>query len=375
MSRVSLTVNGAAVTAEVEPRTHLADFLREDRLLTGTHLGCEHGVCGACTLLIDDAPARSCIAYAVACDGADVRTIEGLEDDPVIVRLRAAFTEEHALQCGYCTPGMLVTARDVVQRLPNADEARVRLELAGNLCRCTGYAGIVRAIRRVLAEGVPVTVATPSPLPALAVMPTPFPVPMSTASKGTEVVQTLRIGLARSAVWAAVRDPALIAACVPGARLTTNDGDRLSGEVRAALGPIDTLFVGHGSVAFNDAEWRAKITGEGRDARTGTRLSAHAVLVLLELDATATAATLSIDYTLRGPLAQFARGAVAREFAAEIAQIAASNLEMRLSGRQPAPARRLTVGKLMLRAIWRRLCAMLVEARGASHFRSRSGRT
>ena len=168
MSRVTLTVNGETVSADVTPRTHLADFLREERLLTGTHLGCEHGVCGACTLLMDGAPARSCIAFAVACDGADVRTIEGLEDDPVIVQLRAAFTAEHALQCGYCTPGMLVTARDIVQRLPDADEARIRLELAGNLCRCTGYAGIVRAIRRVLAEGVrPLAPPTSAPLPVL----------------------------------------------------------------------------------------------------------------------------------------------------------------------------------------------------------------
>ncbi len=176
MSRVTLTVNGAAVTADVEPRTHLADFLREGRLLTGTHLGCEHGVCGACTLLIDGAPARSCIAYAVACDGADIRTIEGLEDDPVIDRLRAAFTAEHALQCGYCTPGMLMTARDIVQRVSDADEARIRLELAGNLCRCTGYAGIVRAIARVLAERVVLPTATPVPLPALAAVSTPSPV-------------------------------------------------------------------------------------------------------------------------------------------------------------------------------------------------------
>jgi carbon-monoxide dehydrogenase small subunit len=161
MSRITLTVNRQTVSAEVTPRTHLADFLREERWLTGTHLGCEHGVCGACTLLIDGAPARSCIAFAVACDDADVRTIEGLEDDPVIEQLRAAFTAEHALQCGFCTPGMLVTARDIVQRLPDADEARIRVELAGNLCRCTGYAGIVRAIRRVLADGA--TAAPPTP--------------------------------------------------------------------------------------------------------------------------------------------------------------------------------------------------------------------
>jgi carbon-monoxide dehydrogenase small subunit len=150
MKRVALTVNGKPVQADVEPRTHLADFLREQRGLTGTNLGCEHGVCGACTIEIDGAPARSCIAFAVACEGASVRTIEDFEDDPIMAALRDAFTAEHALQCGYCTPGMLVTARDIVMRLPDADETRIRKELAGNLCRCTGYLGIVRAIQRVL---------------------------------------------------------------------------------------------------------------------------------------------------------------------------------------------------------------------------------
>jgi len=147
---IALVVNGNKVEAAVEPRTHLADFLREHLNLTGTNLGCEHGVCGACTLEIDGAPSRSCITYAVACDGADVKTIEGLEHDPVMAQLRDAFTAEHALQCGYCTPGMLMTARDIVTRLPDADEARIRKELSGNLCRCTGYMGIVRAIQRVL---------------------------------------------------------------------------------------------------------------------------------------------------------------------------------------------------------------------------------
>ena len=151
MRIVALTVNGKPVEAAVEPRTHLADFLRERLRLTGTNLGCEHGVCGACTLMIDGAPARSCITFAAACEGAEVRTIEGFDDDALMERLRQAFTAEHALQCGYCTPGMLVTAYDIVTRLPDADEARVREELAGNLCRCTGYVGIVRAILHVLA--------------------------------------------------------------------------------------------------------------------------------------------------------------------------------------------------------------------------------
>ena len=151
MRIVELTVNGKPVQAAVEPRTHLADFLRDRLRLTGTNLGCEHGLCGACTLMIDGAPARSCITFAAACERAEVRTIEGFDDDALMEQLRQAFTAEHALQCGYCTPGMLVTAYDVVTRLPDADEPRVREELAGNLCRCTGYVGIVRAILHVLA--------------------------------------------------------------------------------------------------------------------------------------------------------------------------------------------------------------------------------
>ncbi len=159
MKPLDLMVNGRKLSGSTEDRTHLADHLREEHHLTGTHLGCEHGVCGACTVEIDGAPARSCITLAQACAGQEIRTIEGFADDEVMTQLRAAFTAEHALQCGYCTPGMLVTARDIVLRLPNADADRVRLELSGNLCRCTGYRGIVRAILSVLAlrrEAAPV---------------------------------------------------------------------------------------------------------------------------------------------------------------------------------------------------------------------------
>jgi carbon-monoxide dehydrogenase small subunit len=357
MSRITLTVNGEAVSADVTPRTHLADFLREKQLLTGTHLGCEHGVCGACTLLMDGAPARSCIAFAVACEGAEVRTIEGLEDDPVIVQLRAAFTAEHALQCGFCTPGMLVTARDIVQRLPDADEARIRVELAGNLCRCTGYAGIVRAIRRVLAEGVTAaSPLTPSPLPVLPTQPRSIP---ASTPGGSGVVQTLRLALPLNLVWGAIRDPYLVAECVPGARLIEVAGDRMRGEVCASLGPIETLFSGEGRISFDDADRRVEIEGDGRDSRTGTRLSAHAVVQLNEPDAATTSAAVTFDYTLRGPLAQFAREAVVHEFAAAIGAAFAANLEARLSGGKLPEVRRLRVGVLILRAVLQRLRAML----------------
>ncbi|MEF7616625.1 (2Fe-2S)-binding protein [Aquincola sp. MAHUQ-54] len=147
---IRLDVNGRVHELHVEPRTHLADALREHCGLTATHLGCEHGVCGACTVEVDGAPQRSCLQSAVRFVGKPVRTLEAFDDDPVMAELRAAFSAEHALQCGYCTPGMLMTARDIVLRLPHADDDRVREELAGNLCRCTGYQGIVQAIRRVL---------------------------------------------------------------------------------------------------------------------------------------------------------------------------------------------------------------------------------
>ncbi len=152
MRMVRITVNGEAIEQAVEPRLSLADFLREHLRLTGTHLGCEHGVCGACTVMLDDKPVRSCITLAVAADGARVRSIEGFDEDPQMALLRRCFNEAHALQCGFCTPGMLVIAHDILTRLPHADRARIKAELAGNLCRCTGYLGAVNAIARALGE-------------------------------------------------------------------------------------------------------------------------------------------------------------------------------------------------------------------------------
>jgi len=143
---VSLTVNGERTLADLEPRTSLADLLREQLRLTATHLGCEQGVCGACTVLIDGEPARSCIVLAVSLEGADVRTLEGLADDPLMQVIKRAFHEEHGLQCGFCTPGMLISTWDLLKRNPKREAREVRVEMSGNLCRCTGYQGIVRSI-------------------------------------------------------------------------------------------------------------------------------------------------------------------------------------------------------------------------------------
>jgi carbon-monoxide dehydrogenase small subunit len=146
MTAIRLQINGTEVVDDVLPRLSLADFLRERRNLTGTHLGCEHGVCGACTVLLDGEPARSCLTLAVACDERDIRTIEGFVADPVIEALRRNFHQHHALQCGYCTPAMLITARDLILRRRAGSEREIRDGLAGNICRCTGYTNIVTAI-------------------------------------------------------------------------------------------------------------------------------------------------------------------------------------------------------------------------------------
>jgi carbon-monoxide dehydrogenase small subunit len=358
MTSVTLTVNGAQVSAPVEPRTQLADFLREQLLLTGTHLGCEHGVCGACTVLLDGEPARACIVYAATCGGRDVRTIEGLAVDPIAAALRAAFTAEHALQCGYCTPGMLVTARDIVRRLPDADEDRIRLELAGNLCRCTGYNGIVRAIRRVLAERPQDAVAAKPPLPR-----GQFAEPREVATRASAVVaapaaapentltQTLRLALPRETVWRAIQDPALIAACVPGARVTSVDGGRIVGELVASLGPIEARFTGEATVSYDQATHGGEVKAQGRDPAGGTRLSADATFRVTEDGPQASTITLDIAYALRGPLAQFGRGPVVRVFAAEIAAAVGRNLEVRLRGESMPQASHLRAGGLMWRAL------------------------
>ena len=143
---VALTVNGRPVEATVESRLSLADFLRLELRLTATHLGCEHGVCGACTVLIDGEPARSCIALTVSLGGAEITTLEGLADDRAMQIIKQAFHDKHGLQCAFCTPGMLISTRDLLKRTPRPSESAVRDGLSGNLCRCTGYQGIVRAV-------------------------------------------------------------------------------------------------------------------------------------------------------------------------------------------------------------------------------------
>jgi len=145
--RITLTVNGTRYEREVEPRLLLGDFLREQLNLTGAHFGCEHGVCGACTAMVNGETVRSCLMFAVQADGCELKTVEGLGEAEHLHPLQQAFWDHHGLQCGFCTPGMLMTALELIEKFPLATDEEIRLGLSGNLCRCTGYQNIVTAVR------------------------------------------------------------------------------------------------------------------------------------------------------------------------------------------------------------------------------------
>lgn len=153
-ARVGLTlkINGRDYAVSVEPRRTLADVIRDQCGLTGTHLGCEHGVCGSCTVLLDGDPVRACLIFAVQCDGQEIRTVEGLSEGDELHPLQASFRDNHALQCGYCTPGFLMLAVGILERNPSISDEDLRDALSSNICRCTGYANIVKAVRAAASE-------------------------------------------------------------------------------------------------------------------------------------------------------------------------------------------------------------------------------
>ena len=367
MNMIALTVNQRAVQALAEPRTNLADFVRDKLDLTGTHLGCEHGVCGACTVLLDGVPARSCITYAVACEGAEVTTIEGLDDDSITTELRAAFTREHALQCGYCTPGMLVSARDLVLRLPHADERLIRVGLSGNLCRCTGYVGIVTAVQSVIearrardiapmpdggrktlgpvgsgrttydgadrAARTPPAVSGQTPLERadrIASIPDFTP--------ATVLEQQFTVAFPPERVFAMFGDIAAVAACLPGASLTTPPKpERVEGAIRVKIGPIAATFLGAARVERSASDMSGRIVGIGNDRRSRSSTLGEIRYRLVRLGQ-GTRVELSIGYTLTGLLAQVGRPGLVRDLAARLIAEFAGNLDRRLSGTSTADA-------------------------------------
>jgi carbon-monoxide dehydrogenase small subunit len=373
MTAVAFTLNGMPVNADIEPRTSLADFLRHHQRLTGTHLGCEHGVCGSCTIMINGAPARSCIVFAAALGGSDIRTIEGFEADPVMERLRAAFRLEHGVQCGFCTSGMLITSRDIVLRLPDADEKRIRTELAGNLCRCTGYVGIVRSILRVIRE-LPAELRARPPIAKRAPVARPYrsfaaepgpksaatmPLPPRAASSadGASLSEHFVVPSPRAEVWALLGDVPRMVRCMPGAELISIDGRDIQGAMRVAFGPIRASFAGVATYERDDNTYGGTFSGGGRDEKRGSRVKGQVVYTLIEQQHASTRVDISLSYQLQGPLAQFGRSGLVRDFSRRLIAQFARNLAAELRG-DAAPTRagdRVRVGTMLWSLLWGRL--------------------
>jgi aerobic carbon-monoxide dehydrogenase small subunit len=385
MTKVNLTVNGNALSAEVEPRTHLADLLRESHNLTGTHIGCEHGVCGACTLLVDGVPIRSCITFAVACENAKVTTIEGLDEDEIARELRTAFTAHHALQCGYCTPGMIISARDIVLRMEAPSEHDIRVAMSGNLCRCTGYVGIVRAIQTVISDrrargvaAVPggtrellgpagsgrageIRPASPTALAPSGARAAPRATAAGAAARidsdwkpQVEFRQSFAIAHPVEEVWAFFGRVEDVATCLPGASLDGGEKDGVvNGKMRVKVGPISAEFSGVAQITRDEAAHRGAIVGSGRDTRSNSA-TRGIVAYSVKPDEGGAGARVDVDvgYTLTGMLAQFGRSGLVQDIASRLTAAFARNLEARLSagddaGRSPPSAPELNAGSLI----------------------------
>jgi carbon-monoxide dehydrogenase small subunit len=406
MNTLTLTVNGQLVQKPVSDRTHLGDFLRDVVQLTGTHLGCEHGVCGACTVLLDGEPVRACITYAVACEGRTITTIEGYDTDPVMSRLRVAFQAHHALQCGYCTPGMLATARDIILRLPQADEQRVRIELAGNLCRCTGYMGIVSAILAVLqglrdhpvaqvqalregmAKGAAQPVADPQaaqaftsfetkrqrdqPIEASAQM-SAHPVILGGVSgtqgggqqvhqKGTKVNASFDVPFGVDAVWTFMSDLKAVASCLPGAQIESETPEQVTGKIAIKFGPMSATFKGSATILRDAAQRVAVLKGTGQDSVSQSRATGDVRYQLEALSASSTCVAVELLYTLQGPLAQFSRSGLVQEFVRRMVADFGQTVKQRLAYpelAEPLQAKAINPVGVILSILWQKIKNLL----------------
>lgn len=396
MKQISLIINGVRHEESVEPRTHLADFMRGKLGLTGTHLGCEQGVCGACTVYIDGVPMRSCLASAAACDGKSIETVEGFAQDSVMEDLREAFSEHHALQCGFCTPGMLVAARDIAARLDAPDRKRIRYELSGNLCRCTGYQGIVEAIASVIEKRRDVDAPSSKPARASAMAPrsaasaapplfTPEkPTPPDTAQDDasgrdasvtataptmevdadgwTVLRQTLTTHYNVQTIWDAFEDVPALARCMPGAEVTSVDGDRIEGRLRVSFGPISASFNGQAERRTDASALTGVISGSGADSSSGTRAQGEVCYQVLPGERSGAAVKVEVRFKLSGALAQFSRAGLIKDFAARLTDRFTVNLSRLLAGEtlgeDAASGSDLNAVQLVFSVLWARIKAL-----------------
>ena len=395
LAETRLTVNGSPVVLRLPARVTLADALRDHLGLTGTHLGCEHGICGMCTVLVDGAAARACLLFACQLEGAEVITVEGLGRPGDLHPLQEAFSRHHALQCGFCTPGFLISAYDLLTHRPGVAAGELPGELSGVLCRCTGYRNILAAVgevARAYRDGLPgprncapgpapavgrTGAARPgaagpaSPRPGAAPAPTPPKDPAAAAHAGAPA-QEIRLPAGPPAfvievaselpapvadVWRVLSDVRAVARCLPGADLTEELGrDRYRGTAKVAVGPVRLSFAGVAQVTRRDDQARAlRVVARGEDA--GGSQSQADILLVAEAAGAGSRLTASARVYLAGRIAQFGRALgedVSRrlfeQFAAAVGQAATGS-----GSRQPQAAPGTL--RLVAAALLARLCA------------------
>jgi carbon-monoxide dehydrogenase small subunit len=385
---VRMTVNGTEVTLTLPARVTLADALREHLGLTGTHLGCEHGVCGMCTVLVDGQAARACLLFACQLDGSEIVTVEGLGRQDDLHPLQESFGRNHALQCGFCTPGFLLSSYDLLADRPEVSDEELPQELSGVLCRCTGYRNILAAVSEVAGahrDGIPAprncgrhalmghTGAAPSAEPAPAAAEgTPREIELPAGEPTFTVSVTSDLAAPPEQVQRVFDDIDLLVGCLPGAELTEHLGDdRYRGRARVAVGPIRLSFAGLAQVVDRDPDaHRLRVVGQGQDAGGG-RTQADIRLVA-EQSADGARLRADADVYLTGRIAQFGRALAGDVSRRMFEQFAAAVQEAAISGSAPtAPHPPPSVVRLMAATVVGRMRQALTRLRTWVHSRRR----
>ncbi|MFJ9787364.1 2Fe-2S iron-sulfur cluster-binding protein [Amycolatopsis sp. NPDC101161] len=378
---VRMTVNGTPAVLSLPARVTLADALRDHLGLTGTHVGCEHGVCGMCTVLVDGEAARACLLFAVQLDGTDIVTVEGLGRPDDLHPLQEAFGRNHALQCGFCTPGFLMSSYDLLSNKPEVTSEELPEELSGVICRCTGYRNILTAVKETHD-------AYPDGLPAPGNCAHRALVGRATGQAGgstdgreaaehTEDTRridivlpdgeptiavdiTTEIGVPVDAVWRVFDDVSLLARCLPGAELTEDLGeDHYAGRARVSVGPIKLAFKGVAHVVEHDrAGQRLRVLAQGQD--TGGAQTQADIVLRTEATATGTAMRAEAKVYLTGRIAQFGRALAGDVSRRMFEQFADALREAATSGQAPSgPVKAPSALKLLFAPLIDRLRAVL----------------
>jgi aerobic-type carbon monoxide dehydrogenase small subunit (CoxS/CutS family)/carbon monoxide dehydrogenase subunit G len=393
---VTMTVNGSEVTMSLPARVTLSDALRDHLGLTGTHVGCEHGICGMCTVLVDGEAARACLLFAVQLDGAEITTVEGLGRQDDLHPLQESFGKHHSLQCGFCTPGFLMSSYDLLTHEPDVRREDLPEELSGVLCRCTGYRNIIDAVdevaeahrdglpgpgncgQRALVGRTPAGTSGSGAVPAEAAVVEegsghPDEIALPAGEPTIHIDVTSQLSSSPEDVARVLRDVRLLARCLPGAELTDELGDDwYRGRARISLGPIRLAFTGIAQV-LEQSDERLQMNAQGRDTGGGGA-QAGIVIVATPLGAGGTSLQAKADVFLTGRIAGFGRslaGDVSRRMFADFARA----LDQAAAGEEPdVSARPPGAFTLLLSTVVERVRQRVRRVTGAQRGGSRSRR-